>query len=182
MAKKKTPYINRWWEKKASKATSSKAGRPYIFETPDELWQACCEYFEWIESHPVYETKLMQHKDQTWYEQVPKPRPMTREGLFRFLNISAPAWWHYRNEKSEEFSKVVNAVDNIIYEQKYTGAAVGLYNANIVGRDLGLREHHEVSGPDGGPIKYSKEVDFSNLTDDELKIILKAKPELFEDK
>ena len=33
-------------------------GRNPIFETPEQLWVAACEYFQWVEDNPLYEEKI----------------------------------------------------------------------------------------------------------------------------
>lgn len=43
-------------------------------------------------------------------------------------------------QKAEDFLKVITRIEEIIYTQKFEGAVVGAYNANIIARDLGLRE------------------------------------------
>lgn len=165
-----------WWEMKATSVTKSEAGRPPKYDTPETLWQACCEYFEWVENNPLYETKLMQYKDETWKEYLPKKRPMNLQGLCRFLGISHANWWQYKNERSEEYTRICETAENVIYEQQFTGGATGFFNSNMISKKLGLKEQHEMSGPNGGPIQ--KEVDLSGLSNNELEIALKAKPEL----
>ena len=33
-------------------------GRNPIFETPEQLWVAACEYFQWVENNPLLEEKI----------------------------------------------------------------------------------------------------------------------------
>jgi|GEM_PF-411939 len=162
------------WEGKNKRAG---AGRPPKFETAEELWDVCCEYFEWVENNPMYEAKLMQHKSETWWEYIPKKRPMSQQGLCRFLEISTVNWWQFKNERSEEFARVADMVENVIYEQQFSGGAVGFFNSQMISKKIGLKEQHELGGPDGGPIR-TQEVKLDSLTDEELQTILKAKPEL----
>ena len=35
----------------------SKHGRDKLFATPELLWDAACEYFDWMDEHPLYEAK-----------------------------------------------------------------------------------------------------------------------------
>ena len=39
-----------------------------------------------------------------------------------------------------EFSSVITRIRETIYQQKFEGAAVGAFNANIIARDLGLAD------------------------------------------
>lgn len=40
--------------------------------------------------------------------------------------------------------QVTTRIDEIIYKQKFEGAAVGAFNANIIARDLGLADKKDV--------------------------------------
>ena len=59
-----------------------------------------------------------------------------------YLRISHETLREYR--KRREFSGVVRAIDESIKNQKFDGAAAGFFNANIIARDLGLKDKSEV--------------------------------------
>lgn len=139
------PKGNRFWEARSSH------GRKPIFASADDLWTAACEYFEWVDDNPLYEDKVTSFQGQNTHEPVAKMRAMTQAGLCLFLDITKEAWGDYR--KREGFSDVTSRVDEIIYSQKFTGAAADLLNANIIARDLGLADKSELTGKDGGPIE-----------------------------
>jgi hypothetical protein len=63
-------------------------------------------------------------------------RAMTINGLCLFLCITHDAWSEYR--KRPEFTGVCASIEQAIREQKFTGAAAGLFNHAIIARDLGL--------------------------------------------
>lgn len=44
------PKGNRFWEARSSH------GRNPKFESPEALWAACCEYFEWADDNPLLST------------------------------------------------------------------------------------------------------------------------------
>ena len=52
-----------------------------------------------------------------------------------------------RNGSYDGYSNIIRTIGNIIFAQKFEGAAVGLYNANIISRDLGLAEKKEIEMP-----------------------------------
>ncbi len=55
-------------------------------------------------------------------------------------------WWNkFKNANHPDFLQVVSRIDEIIYTQKFEGAAVGAFNANIISRDLGLRDGSDVT-------------------------------------
>lgn len=140
------PIGNRFWEKRSSH------GRSPIF-TPDQLWDASCEYFGWVEENPLYEMKPFAYQGVVVQEPVAKMRAMTIDGLCIFLDISRRTWDLYRGR--EDYIPVVERVEQIIRQQKFAGAAADLLNPNIIARDLGLADKSELSGPNGGPVQVS---------------------------
>lgn len=130
------PSGNRFWEAR------SKHGRKALWDDPDELFEACCDYFKWVEDNPLYESKPFAFQGQSWVEVVPKMRAMTIKGLCIFLGMSHETWLQYG--KKEGFSEVVEMANNIIRVQKFTGAAADLLNASIISRDLGLQDATKV--------------------------------------
>lgn len=137
---------NRFWE-----ARSSHGAKPK-FANPDDLWAACCEYFEWVEANPLYEDKLVTFQGAATHEPVAKMRAMTIQGLCIFLDVTHDTWTEWRKTRSD-LSEVISRAEAIIYQQKFSGAAADLLNANIIARDLGLAEKNEHSGPGGGPLQ-----------------------------
>lgn len=134
--------------------------RPRIFKTPDDLWSAACEYFEWIENNPLLETKVFCQQGVVIRDEVPKARAMTLIGLSLFLGIGKTTLDLYR--KREEFADVVEQIDAVIWSHKFEHAAADLMNPMIVARELGLKEaaSHEHTGKDGGPIETADLTDF----------------------
>ena len=138
------PIGNQFWKLRSSH------GRKPIFADPDQLWEACCEYFEWVEANPLREEKVFNGKDGIVRAEVAKARAMTVEGLCLFLDIAKPTWAEYR--KREGFEEAVARVDDVIRTQKFEGAAAGLLNGNIIARDLGLSDKQELTGKGGGAL------------------------------
>lgn len=136
---------NRFWEARSSH------GRKPIFASPDDLWTAAAEYFEWVEANPLYEDKVTSFQGVNTHEPIAKMRAMTISGLCIFLDISVQGWHEYRAKQG--FSEVTSRVDDIIRTQKFEGASADLLNANIIARDLGLADKSEHTGKDGGPIQ-----------------------------
>lgn len=118
-----------------------------IFDSPDELWEACCDYFDWVEKNPLKEEKVFPYQGSVVKTTVAKMRAMTIEGLTMFLDIRRATWYDWR--QNEELKDVVAKVEDIIREQKFTGAAAELLNHAIIARDLGLKESFDHSSADG---------------------------------
>lgn len=130
----------------------STCGAKPKFSGPDDLWSACCEYFEWVEDNPLYEDRLVTFQGSATHEPVAKMRAMTISGLCLFLDIAHETWreWH---RSRPDLSEVLARAEAVIYQQKFSGAAADLLNASIIARDLGLADRSELTGAGGGPIK-----------------------------
>lgn len=135
--------VDKFWEVK------SKAGRKKIFETPDDLWNACVEYFEYNATRTInrvdfkggFATRVV----------IPTPAPMSMEGLCIFLDVNTKYFNDFKdllkkgNPIDDEFSHVISKVEQIIFKQQYEGATTGIYNANIISRRLGLADKKEIA-------------------------------------
>lgn len=119
----------------------SRHGLKPIFADPEELEKACHEYFEWVDDNPLIEEKVF---GTGLRMDVTKLRAMTIGGLCIFLGIGRRTWGDYKER--EEYTETVLLVENIIYEQKFAGAAAGLFNHAIIARDLGLAEKTIIEG------------------------------------
>jgi DNA-packaging protein gp3 len=140
------PKGNEFWKLRSSH------GRNPIFSDPEQLWDAACEYFEWVEANPLWEDKLVTFQGSASHEPCAKMRAMTIDGLCLFLDIDPTTWADYR--RKEDFSSIATRVENVIRSQKFAGAAADLLNPNIIARDLGLSDKQEHSGPGGGPVIF----------------------------
>lgn len=147
------PKGNRFWELR------SKHGRDKLFETPELMWEAACEYFKWCQNNPFMEVQQAKVnpvpiKDEktgkySWPPnliELPKMRPFTLHGLCLYMDCGTA---YFRNFKSEErahgegFKSVIAKIEEVIYNQKFSGAASGFFNSNIIARDLGLKDSIE---------------------------------------
>lgn len=137
------PKGNQFWKARATH------GRDKLFGSSEALWEACCEYFEWVEANPLQEMQYKQAGGEPVPVIIPKMRAMTIGGLCIFLDIHRTTWADWR--KQDDFSSVVTRVEEIIRDQKFAGAAADLLNPNIIARDLGLKDasSHEHTSPDG---------------------------------
>lgn len=151
---------NRFWEARSTH------GRKPIFESPEKLWDAATQYFEWNENNPLWEVKSYMYQGAPVQDQIPKPRAMTIMGLCLFLDISEQGWSEYKQKP--DFSEVTKAIDSIIRKQKFEGAAAEMFNANIIARDLGLKDQtsNEHTGADGKPISHSIAISFVDADED----------------
>lgn len=128
------PQGNQFWKLR------SKHGRDLIFSSPAVLWEACVEYFEATDQR-VWVKKDWVGKDAVEVERK-TIAPYTLSGLFVFLDIVPQTWKEYRER--EGFSEITTRVEQIMFTQKFEGAAVGAFNASIIARDLSLKDNMEV--------------------------------------
>lgn len=135
------PQGNRFWE------IRTKHGRDRIFESGEVLWDACCEYFQWVEDNPLWESKLFSYQGDLTEGSIPKMRAMTIDGLCLFLGIARSTWYEWATVK--DFSDIVMRAESVMRSQKFAGAAADLLNANIIARDLGLADKQDHQSSDG---------------------------------
>jgi hypothetical protein len=60
------PKGNQFWKLR------SKHGRDTLFESPEKMWEAACEYFQWCDDNPLLEIDF-RGKDATQVT-IPKMR------------------------------------------------------------------------------------------------------------
>jgi len=143
---------NKFWLARSSH------GRNPIFSDPEQLRNACYEYFEWVEENPLYEEKIFHSQGMITKDTVTKMRAMTVSGLCLFLDICENTWANYK--KQPDFLSITLEVEKVIYNQKFAGASADLLNSNIIARELGLadKQQNEHTGVDGKPIAHSVEI------------------------
>lgn len=136
-------------------------GRKRKYEDEDSLWLAGISYFEWCEAHPLKEQKFLQDSGKLVRRTVKHIRPMTIQGLCAHLGISDETWNTYRRG---DYKEVCELVENIMYEQKLSGASAGLMSANLMARYLGLADKQEIKS----------ENTLTDLSDEQLDAKLRA--------
>ena len=157
------PIGNQFWQ------IRSKHGRDRIFATPDLLMEATTEYFQWCVDNPLIEIDF-KGKDAERVE-IPKMRVFTLQGLCSYLGVNGAYLRQFKqsiagrtDDLSRDFSTIILHIEETIYNQKFTGAAAGFLNPNIIARDLGLAERTEtrLELPE-------KPLDYSQLSESALK-------------
>jgi hypothetical protein len=112
-----------------------KHGRDYKY-TPDKLWEEFLLYCQWVNDNPLLEDSVNFYQGQPTHEPITRMRAMTIIGFCLFSDLDTVTYYEYR--KNNDFTNIINAIENCIREQKFTGAAAELLNPNIIARDLGL--------------------------------------------
>lgn len=136
------PKGNQFWKLR------SKHGRDKLFASPELLWEAACEYFEWCQNNPLYETKAFAFQGEITTKELPLMRAMTLSQLCFYLGCSESYFRSFKStlkEEDKDFLTVIIEIETIIYNQKFQGAAAKLLDANIIARDLGLKDHSDIT-------------------------------------
>ena len=122
----------RFWTVKSTFAKKTlKEGRPLIFPTQEALWEAAVEYFEWVEENPYIEERTAGISyGAVVKDTLPKLRPMTIRGLCLFIGISTVTWMEYKKQ-GHMFTGTCRQIEDVIYDQKFGGAAAGFFNHAI---------------------------------------------------
>lgn len=142
------PKGNQFWKLR------SKHGRDRLFTEPTLLQEAASEYFEWCEANPWVKNEAIKSGDEAGrIIAIPTARPFTLSGLCIYLGVNTQYFGDFKDglkptesETDKDFSLVITHVEEVIRTQKYEGAAVGAFNANIIARDLGLTDKKELGG------------------------------------
>lgn len=156
------PKGNQFW------MLRNKHGRDKLFATPELLWDAACEYFQWCDENPWTTKKAIQkvipmkrkegkrtrvvNEEQTQKEVTPVARPYSLTGLCIYVGASTMWWRNFKEackkKNDEDFLLVITRVEETIETQQFEGACVGAFNANIIARKLGLvdKQQQEYSG------------------------------------
>lgn len=127
---------SQWWKLRA------KHGRDKLFATPELLWQAAIEYFEHTDTRKWVKKDWVGKDAEEVLRETETPYTLT--GLFLYLDCDNSYFRKFKsNPENHSFFTVINRIEQIIYTQKFEGAAVGAFNANIIARDLGLKDQTE---------------------------------------
>lgn len=99
---------------------------------------------------------MFAYKGEITTTTIPKMRAYTLDGLCLYMGCNEAYFRQFNDNGDKDFSTVIYQIEKTIYNQKFTGAAADLLNANIISRDLGLADR----------------IDFTKLSDEDLDKIL----------
>lgn len=138
--------------------------------TPEALWEKAVEYFKWVQENPLAEEKVFGSGYRT---KVAKMRAMTIRGFCMFAHMATSTFQLY--EKRKEYSVITARIRDVIFTQKFEGAAAGLFETNIIARELGLIDRRDVTSREEvvGKVK----VDVSKLSETTLRELAAMQPE-----
>lgn len=148
-----------YWEWRKSVGSKKK------LRNPRHLWKLACDYFNWVDEHPMIVREQRRGSvrvekgvelSEDVIERLSNPvveietiRPYTWTGFEAYLGDRGIMrnFDHYKanyQNRYTEFQPILRVINNIMATQKFEGAAVGIFNANIISRDLGLADKSEL--------------------------------------
>ncbi len=147
-------------------------GRPKTFKKPIDLWNKAVEYFEWVNENNLIKVEQSRKKGkvelgicdkgveevETGLIEMPVMRAMTWQGLELFLNADLKRYKEDKHEKAEEFVPIIRAIGQVMFEQKFSGAAAGLLKENIISRELGMVDKQEIEQSGGMNVTINRNI------------------------
>ena len=115
--------------------------------TPGEVWNKAVEYFKYFEDTALTEKVVSCGKIIA----VERPRAMKIKAFCIFAEIDPTTFRNY--EKDEAYLPIITRIKDIIYCQKFEGAAVGIFNGNIIAKELGLNDKADTDSDGFDPMK-----------------------------
>ena len=116
-------------------------GKHKYIETPEKMWELFEQYVEHERQNPMYKREYV-GKDGNEVD-TPLQVPITFEGFECYLADKGIIndlgdYSANKNGQYNDFSTIITRIRNNCFVQNYKGAAVGLFNANLVAKKIGL--------------------------------------------
>lgn len=131
------PKGNQYW------LMRGKHGRDRVIKSPEALLENSNEYFQWCLDNPLLVHDYRGKDPESVY--LEKPRPFKKEEFARFCGLSQWKEINSLKDVSEDFAKVLTYIEKTIADQKFDYAAIGVFNANIIARDLQLVNREDIT-------------------------------------
>lgn len=134
-----------YWDEMRKKSSVFRTSVPQKhIKTPEQMWKYACEYFEWCNRHKLKKVEYIKSGAAAGTTITIKlPRAYTWQGFQTFLiekNMIKNVKMYF---EYPEFKEVMNVIASVMFSQKYEYALIGVFNPNLVARELGLIEKTE---------------------------------------
>lgn len=151
------PVGNEFWKLR------SKHGRDRIIESPEVMLDAIHEFLELKENTYLDKPEMIKGGEMAGIQVNLKVKDYpTLSELAHFLGFMTLKSWRDYKER-DGFLTVITYAEEIISNWKLKGTAIGVYNHNIVARDLGLvdkKEHdHKSKSVESFLSQFEKDVE-----------------------
>lgn len=116
-------------------------------ESPIKLFDYFEKYKKKCKDSPKKETLWSYKSDKE--VSISKEIPLTWDGFEIWLRknkiiVRLDDYKANKDDRYSEYADIIRAIDQEIYEDKYTGAVAGIFQNNIIARDLGLVDQQKV--------------------------------------
>lgn len=134
--------------------------------SPEDLAEEFKKYITDLEENQIevetnyrYQTSNDERRQQRRTQKYARP-PKILDFVTRWLGMTHQ-WWYSlpHGKRGADYEAVIERITQYCYDTKFDGAVVGLYNANIIARDLGLKENIAVSKHSADEHMSEEEID-----------------------
>jgi hypothetical protein len=110
--------------------------------TAETLWEDAKMYFMWCEANPIYKQEMI--KQTGAIVNIYTPRPFNLPALCIHCGVT-PSYINdmARNKHAGDYHLVAQKILQVIYSQNLEYAMVGIFNANVTIRKLGLGDESD---------------------------------------
>lgn len=115
-------------------------------ETPERLWELFIEYVKHESENPMYKTDYVGRDGLK--ERTPLETPITFEGFECYLAdkeiIADLSHYHANTDgRYDDYRTIITRITKNCFVHNFKGASVGLFNANLIARKLGISDKQE---------------------------------------
>lgn len=145
------PWQAAFWEALMGRCPKEDAGEPGSRMTPEALWDLACLYFQGENEDTMIKKDFIRSGESAGkVVEITTTRPFSWVSfdlflLYHGIQTSVMTIRQNKDGKFAHFQPVIQRIEQIIYEQKFDGAAIGGYNPQLIIRDLGLAEKVDAS-------------------------------------
>ena len=138
----------------------TKNGHGKYIESPEMLWELFKQYVLHEANNPMHKIEYVGKDGER--VQTPLTVPITFEGFECYLadlDVIKAGLGDYSSNKGgnyADYSTIITRIQKNCFVHNYKGAAVGLFNANLVAKKLGLVEKKEESGDISIKVSYDR--------------------------
>lgn len=118
-------------------------GKILASDTPQELWQQACAYFQWCDTNPIVTKRTATAGKETGKKhEVESTRPYSIKGLCLHCGILEEYLRDIRKSKREdsEYYHVVSTILYLIFVQNLEYATIGVFNPIFTAKMLGMEK------------------------------------------
>ncbi len=121
-------------------------GKSKYIETPEILWTHFCNYVKHESEHPMHKVEYVGKDGEKVL--TPLETPITFEGFECYLadeGVISDLGDYAKNKDGNytDYSPIITRIRQNCFVHNFKGASVGIFNANIIAKKLGLIEKQQ---------------------------------------